>query len=200
MIIHKRELRMKTKIRHVYGKYDLESGSALCEVFCFPNGESHQELFESGWLPTRDGKWYQSRSSRIKIEPISGNRRRKLKKINISTNGDYKQILERCKHLYPAIILDEVAYTVLFPHEIYYFNDSVFAILLWFDNIPFVSTLIGGRLDKNGVTPMVHYFFLEKLREHSYPYMYISEWYDEFAYKAELPGFEWWDGEKWVIK
>lgn len=200
MIIHKREYRMRTKVSHVNGKYDLESGSALCELFCFPDGESSKELFESGWLPTRDGKWYQSRSSRVKIAPISGNRRRKLKKIKVSTDGDYKRILENCKNLYPAIVLDEVEYTVLFPHEIYYFNDSVFAILIWLDNIPFVSTLIGGRLDKSGITPMVHYFFLDKLNGHSYPYIYISEWYEEFGYKSDLSGFEWWDGEKWVMK
>ena len=200
MIIHKREYRMKTKISHVNGKYDLESGATLCELFCFPDGESDKELFESGWLPDRGEKWYQSRSSRVKIAPISGNRKRRLNKIKVSTDGDYKQILENCKHLYPAVVLDEVAYTVLFPHEIYYFDDSVFAILLWFDDIPFVSTLIGGRLDKSGITPMVNYFFLHKLREHSYPYVYISEWYDEFGYKSDLPGFEWWDGEKWVMK
>ena len=191
---------MRTRFNHENGKYDLESGSALCELFCFPDDESYRELFENGWLPTRDEKWYQSRSSRVKIAPISGNRRRRLNKIKVSTDGDYKQILENCKHLYPAVVLDEVAYTVLFPHEIYYFDDSVFAILLWFDDIPFVSTLIGGRLDKSGITPMVNYFFLHKLREHSYPYIYISEWYDEFGYKSDLPGFEWWDGEKWVMK
>ena len=191
---------MRTQISHVNGKYDLETGSPLCEVFCIPDGESNQTLFENGWLPAHDNVWYQSRSARVKVSPISGNQRRKLKKIKVSTDGDYKQILENTRHLYPSVVIDEVEHMVQNPHEIYYFNDVVFSILNWYDNIPFLSVLLGGRLDKTGVTPKVHYYFIDKMVGHNYPYLYISEWYEQFNYKSELPGFEWWDGEKWVTK
>ncbi len=70
---------MKTRISHVNGKYDLETSADLCEVFCVPTGESSRELFESGWLPAGNDEWYQCRSARVKLNPISGNRRRKLK-------------------------------------------------------------------------------------------------------------------------
>lgn len=189
---------MKTRVCHINGKYDLESGSPLCEVFCRPTGESFQYLFENGWLPIRDGEWYQSRSSRVKISPISGNRRRKLKKINVSNTGDYKEILDRVEHLYPKIIRTEVDKALSVPHEIYYFNDNIFSILNWYDDIPYVPVLLGGRLDRSGVTPQVHYFFIDRLfGKSNYPYIYISEWYEQFNYKSELPNFEWWNGDSW---
>jgi len=191
---------MKTQISHVNGKYDLETGSALCEVFCTKDDESYVKMFESGWQPIGDNRWYQSRSSRLKISPISGNRRRKLKKLKISNDGDYKQILENIKHLYPLAIHNEVEKALSVKHEIYYFNDVVFSILNWYDDIPYVPVLLGGRLDKSGVTPLVHYYFLDKLVGCSYPYLYISEWYEQFHYKSELPNFEWWNGENWVKK
>ena len=191
---------MKTQISHVNGKYDLETGSALCEVFCTTDDESYVKMFESGWQPIGDNKWYQSKSSRLKISSISGNRRRKLKKLKISNDGDYKQILENVKHLYPSVISIEVEKALSVKHEIYYFNDVVFSILNWYDDIPYIPVLLGGRLDRSGITPNVHYYFLDKLVGHSYPYLYISEWYEQFHYKAELPNFEWWDGENWVKK
>jgi hypothetical protein len=191
---------MKTRISHVNGKYDLETGSPLCEVFCVREKASYKKMFETGWQPMGDNKWYQSRSARLKISPISGNRRRKLKKINISNSGDYKQILENVKDLYPSVVNVEVEKSLSVKHEIYYFNDVVFSILNWYDDIPYVPVLLGGRLDKSGITPNVHYYFLDKLVGHNYPYLYISEWYEPFQYKSELPGFEWWDGENWVTK
>jgi len=169
-------------------------------VFCVPTEETDQYLFENGWLPTKNGEWYQCRSARVKIDPISGNRRRKLKKVKISNQGDYKQILENVKHLYPSVILDEVDSALSVKHEIYYFNDTVFSIINWYGDIPYVPVLLGGRLDESGVTPKVHYYFIDNLVGNSYPYLYISEWYEQFQYKSELPNFEWWDGEKWVKK
>jgi hypothetical protein len=199
-IINKRGLRMKTRISHVNGKYDLETSADLCEVFCVPTGESSRELFESGWLPAGNDEWYQCRSARVKLNPISGNRRRKLKKIKVSNDGDYIEILENVKHLYPSVVFGEVKNALSKPHEIYYFNDDVFSILNWYDDIPYVPVLLGGRLDKTGVTPIVHYYFIDKLVGNNYPYLYISEWYEQFHYKSKLPGFEWWNGENWVTK
>lgn len=191
---------MRTRFSHVNGKYELQTAADLCEVFCVPTDETYQQLFEMGWLPGENGEWYQCRSARVKLVPISGNRRRKLKKIKVSNDGDYKQILENVKDFYPSVVLNEVKFALSKPHEIYYFNDCVFSILNWYDNIPFLSTLLGGRLDKSGVTPLVHYYFIDKLVGNSYPYLYVSEWYEQFHYKSELPNFEWWDGENWIKK
>jgi len=191
---------MRTRFNHENGKYDLDTAADLCEVFCVPNGETNQYLFENGWLPTKNGEWYQCRSARVKIQPISGNRRRKVKKVKVTNQGNYKEILKNVKHLYPSVIVDEVESALSVKHEIYYFNDIVFSILNWYDDIPYVPVLIGGRLDESGVTPRVHYYFIDKLVGHSYPYLYVSEWYEQFQYKSELPNFEWWDGENWVKK
>ena len=71
---------MKTRISHLNGKYDVESSADLCELFCTPENESQKYLFEKGWLPTSNGEWYQSRSSRIKISPISSRRKYQLRR------------------------------------------------------------------------------------------------------------------------
>lgn len=191
---------MQIRVSHLNGKYDSQTGADLCEVFGTPDGESYKELFERGWLPTKNGEWYQSRSSRVLISPLSGTRRYEVRKLDVKTDGDWKRIFDETKEFYPDY-QEEYLHTCLsFPHEIYYFNNSVFAILNWFDNIPFFSTVIGGRTKKNGVTPLTCYYFINKLLGHSYPYLYISEWYEQFSFKANYPNFEWWDGENWVKK
>ena len=91
---------MKIRISHLNGQYDLSNHSDLCELFCKPENESPEYLFENGWLPTSNGEWYQSRSSRVKIQPISSRRKTQLKKIKISTDGDFLKILNQSKFLY----------------------------------------------------------------------------------------------------
>jgi hypothetical protein len=191
---------MKIRISHLNGKYDNETGADLCEVFGTPDGETYKELFETGWLPTKNGEWYQSRSSRVKIDELSGTRRYEVRKLKVSNEGDWERIFGETKHLYPNFQEDYIRTCLSFNHEIYYFDDSVFAILNWFDDIPFFSTVVGGRMKKNGITPLTCYYFIQKLLDHSYPYLYISEWYDQFKFKANYPNFEWWDGESWIKK
>lgn len=191
---------MQIRVSHLNGKYDSKTGADLCELFGTPDGESYKELFERGWLPTKNGEWYQSRSSRVLISPLSGTRRYEVRKLDVSTDGDWRYIFEETKEFYPHFQEDYIHTCLSFPNEIYYFNDSVFAILNWFDDVPFFSTVIGGRIRKNGVTPLTCYYFINKLLGHSYPYLYISEWYEQFSFKANYPNFEWWDGENWVKK
>ena len=31
-----------------------------------------------------------------------------------------------------------------------------------------------------------------------YEYLYIADYFKDFEYKSKLPGFEYWDGEKWI--
>ena len=158
---------MKIRISHLNGKYDIEQGADLCEVFGTPDCETYKELFETGWLPTKNREWYQSRSSRVKIDKLSGTRRYEVKKLNVSNEGDWQKIFEETKYLYPNFQEDYIRTYLSFNHEIYYFGDSVFAILNWFDDIPFFSTVIGGRIQKNGVTPLTCYYFIQKLLDHS---------------------------------
>ena len=78
---------MQIRVSHLNGKYDSQTGADLCELFGTPDGETYKELFESGWLPTKNGEWYQSRSSRVLISPLSGTRRYEVRKLNVSTDG-----------------------------------------------------------------------------------------------------------------
>ena len=191
---------MKLRISHLHGIYDDHTGADLCELFCVPEHESYKELFESGWLPTTNGEWYQSRSSRVKILPISSRRKYELKKIEVSKIGDYKKIFEESKSLYPIRVIDDINVAISYPHEIYYFNNSVVSIVSVFDNIPFISATFGGRLRKDGITPMTVYYHLNRLIGNTYDYLYIAEWYSQFNYKSNFPNFEWWNGEKWIKK
>lgn len=189
---------MKIRISHLNGRYDTQKGTDLCELFCIPDDETNHYLFENGWLPLMNNEWYQSRSSRLKISSLSSRRRYQLKKVRVSTTGDYKKIFENSKLFYnesSELFLDTV---LSFKHEIYYFNDNIFAVLNWFDDIPYFSFVASGSRKKEGVIPMTCYHFLNMLRGHTYPYLYIGEWYEQFHYKSSYPNFEWWDGEKWL--
>ena len=189
---------MKIRVSHIHGKYDDEQGTDLCELFCIPEGETSTYLFENGWLPTSNNEWYQSRSSRLKIGQLTSRRKYQLRKMSVSTSGNYREIFETSKFLYNQSI-EELLDTVLsFKHEIYYFDNDVFGVLNWFDEIPYFSFVVGGRSGKRGIIPMTCYYFLNKLTNHTYPYLYIGEWYEDFYYKSSYPNFEWWDGEKWL--
>lgn len=190
---------MKIRISHQNGQYDLNTHADLCELFCEPENETPEYLFENGWLPTANREWYQCRSSRIKIQPISARRQYQLAKIRISKSGDYQKIFESSKYLYDPIIEEYLDTVLSFEYEIYYFNSSVFGVLNWFGNIPYFSLVVGGKLRREGITPMTCYFFINELLDHDYPYLYIGEWYEQFHYKSNYPNFEWWDGQLWNV-
>jgi len=180
---------------------DSETNSSfLCEVFSKRTDESIQYMFENGWLPTLNNEWFQSKSSRVKIAPISVRKKNRIKKINITKDGNYREIFEQCKSYYSDNANSYLETVLSFDHEIYYFNSEVFCVLNWFENIPFFSAVFGGKVKRNGITPITCYYFIDKLSEHTYPYLYIGEWYRPFHYKIDYPNFEWWNGEKWIKK
>lgn len=176
------------------------SSSFLCEVFAKRTNETYQYMFEHGWLPTNNNEWFQSKSSRIKISEVSTRKKNRLNRIHISTVGDYKTIFDNSKHHYSESCGDYLKTVLSFDNEIYYFNSEVFCVINWFDNIPFFSAVFGGKIKRNGITPLTCYYFIDKLISHNYPYLYIGEWYNQFNYKYDYPNFEWWNGEKWIKK
>jgi len=193
---------MKIRYSHQNGMFidDEKSVSFLCEVFAKRINENESYMFEHGWLPTANDEWYQTKSSRVKILPISTRKKNRLNKIKISKNGDYKKIFENTKHYYSDSCEFYLQTVLSFEHEIYYFNSEVFCVLNWFGNIPFFSAVFGGKLKRNGITPITCYYFIDKLLNNSYPYLYIGEWYKQFDYKINYPNFEWWNGENWIKK
>lgn len=177
-----------------------DSSHFLCEVFSIRTNETYQYMFEHGWLPTKKNEWFQNKSSRIKISEISNRKKNRLKKISISKNGDYKDIFTKSKSYYSESCQNYLETVLSFKHEIYYFNSEVFCVLNWFDDIPFFSAVFGGKVKRNGITPITCYYFMDKLINHTYPYLYIGEWYHQFNYKSNYPNFEWWNGENWIRK
>ena len=90
---------MKVIFDHKNGIFD-ENGNSLLEVLAIQENESSKTMFENGWLPCLSYKkniWYQTRSSRLKLKPISKRRKKELSKINISYNKDLFRIIEKAK-------------------------------------------------------------------------------------------------------
>lgn len=189
---------MKIRISHLNGRYDYEKGTDLCELFCIPDDESNTYLFENGWLPTSNNEWYQSRSSRLKITPLSSRRLSQLRKIRVTNSGNYMKIFENSKLSYNESAEEFLDTVLSYKHEIYYFDDCVFGVLNWFDDIPYFSMVVADKNNSRGIIPITCYYFLNKLSDHKYPYLYIGEWYEQFHYKSNYPNFEWWDGENWL--
>jgi hypothetical protein len=193
---------MKIRYNHQNGIFLDKKNSShfLCEVFAKRTDETKKYMFENGWLPTSNNEWFQTKSSRIKILPISSRKKNRLGKIHISKNGDYRRIFQESKSYYSDTCESYLETVLSFDNEIYYFNSEVFCVLNWFDNVPFFSAVFGGKVKRNGITPMTCYYFIDKLIEYNYPYLYIGEWYNQFHYKLDYPNFEWWNGEKWIKK
>lgn len=194
---------MKLRVNHRNGIYVEKTDSVLCEVFCTPEGESPKWLFEHGWLPTVRGEWYQAKSSRIVMyrEHFT---KPNLNGIRISTVGDWSKILHESIPHYSYLNLEHIEYMIESADTIVYFEDKAFACLNIYDKIPYVSTVIGTRHNKNlleYVVPVMKDVCFKIEDETPYSLMsdiYIGEWYDKFAFKSTLMGFEWWDGEQWI--
>lgn len=194
---------MKIRIDHKNGIYDEKTDSVLCEVYCIPELESHSELFESGWLPTVRGEWYQSKSSRIPLYQQTYS----MEKIpvRVSTVGNWRDILEDSRKHYPYLNDEHIQYCIGSSSMIVYFDGKAFSCLNLIDGIPYISLVIGTRQNKDilkYVVPTMKNICFDV--ESSVPYtikshyLYLGEWYDHFAFKSSIIGFEWWDGESWV--
>lgn len=194
---------MKIRISHKNGIYDEKTDSTLCEVYCTPELESPTYLMNNGWLPTNNGEWYQSRSSRIPLynQPHSSEKI----PIRVSTVGNWYDILKDSRIHYPHLNDDHIQYCVESSYVTVYFAGKAFACLNLIDGIPYISLVIGTRHNKDilkYVVPTMKNVCFDL--DAAVPYtiksdfIYLGEWYDYFSFKSSMLGFEWWDGEHWV--
>jgi hypothetical protein len=68
---------MKIRYNHQNGIFLDKKNSShfLCEVFAKRTDETKKYMFENGWLPTSNNEWFQNKSSRVKILPISSRKK-----------------------------------------------------------------------------------------------------------------------------
>lgn len=189
---------MKVIFDHTNGIFN-ENGNSLLEVFAIKENESSEYMFNNGWLPFQN-KWYQTRSSRLKLKPISKRRKKELSKINISYSNNVFDIADK------AIYYKKFDYNYLkdylkLTHFKFFFDDCFCGIVNIIDNIPYYTFMLWDESHKDhSYGTLSFYYLIDKLYNEGHEYLYISEYYPLFSYKKNLPGFEWWDGKNWIIE
>ena len=177
---------MKLIFDHSLSIYNVQNPLIYLEAKI--ESESAKSMFESGWIVYyKDNQeyWYQTQSSRLKIQEISSKRKNQLSKIKISGHTENKQIespsdLRLYNHgKFEDFFLDDV-----FWGRITYVEDQV------------LFSVMNEIKSKKSYGTLSFYYLLKKLIN-DYEYLYIADYFDIFNYKNKLQGFEYWNGITW---
>jgi hypothetical protein len=158
----------------------------LIHLEALRENETHQFMFENGWLPYGD-KWYQTKSSRLKLKPISIKRKKQLSKLKITTQTNNLEI---------KILNDLEAYSTSEYFD-FFIDDLFWGRVNFYDNVILYS-VSNGIKHKNSYGSLSIYYLIDLFKD-KYNYLYIADYFEEFEYKSKLPGFEYWDGNNWVL-
>lgn len=184
---------MKIKFNHSGGIFSNEQ--CLMEVEAKREGESVKFMFENGWLPF-DDTWYQCKSSRLKLGQISSRRKRELSKISFTETGDLIELMNRARK-FGCFVEDWVLHFSKEPNYTFFMDDAAAGIVNFFEDQIFYTSLIWDK-DKcdHSYGTLSYYHLIDKFWS-THEYMYISEYYLQFKYKQNLPGFQFWRGVEW---
>lgn len=148
--------------------------------------ETHQFMFENGWIPYYD-VWYQTKSARLKLKPISNKRKKELSKLKITTKTDNLEIKS------PN---DIEAYSSNKYFD-FFIDDMFWGRVNFYDN-QILYSITNRITHKNSYGTLSIYYLIDLFKD-KYEYLYITDYFEEFSYKSKLPGFEYWDGKEWVF-
>ena len=157
----------------------------LIHLEALRENETHQSMFENGWLPY-DDRWYQTKSSRLKLKPISIKRKKQLSKLKITTETNNLEI---------KILNDLEAYSVSEYFD-FFIDDLFWGRVNFYDN-QILYSVSNGIKHTNSYGSLSFYYLIDLFKD-KYEYLYITDYFEEFEYKSKLPGFEYWDGNKWI--
>jgi hypothetical protein len=189
---------------------------AFCEVYCIVENETPDELLEIGWLPTSlfdIPYWYQSQSCRINNSKISLSYKRR----KIISQLKYKIFkYEEIKEEVDSFFYDYFDNKKLDMKDFYKFNSEHFKLDVMkvtkddkvvgytrFQNLVRNNLGMETAYDLNfprlslGVTSILLLSDYTRLQNKNNLYIYES-YNNYFPYKMEIPGIEFWEGEKWV--
>lgn len=173
-----------------------KSGNCLLEVYCTPETEPAKYMFENGWLPWTDNRWYQCQSSRLILSPVSSRRRNELSKIKITQSGDFEGLISRASE-FRCFNEKWLRFYASLPHYTFFMDDAAFGIVNFYEDQIFYTTLVWDKhIDLHSYGTLSYYHIIEKFRD-QYEYLYTSEYYEDFAYKQNIQGFQYWDGKHW---
>lgn len=151
--------------------------------------ESAKFMFENGWVPFYENKkehWYQTKSSRLKITPISKRRKKELSKIKIAEKTENLQIETPLSFKW----YDDGNF------EDFYFDDVFWGRVHFFENQVLYSVM-NKTQDKKSYGTLSYYYLLDKFLG-KFDYLYITDYFDIYKYKKNLLGFQYWNGSDWV--
>jgi hypothetical protein len=173
---------MKLKFNHKVSIFN--DSYPLIYLEAIPENETYQFMFEHGWVPYHD-VWYQTKSARLKLKPISSKRKRQLSKLNITTETNNLQI---------KVINDIEAYSDSKYFD-FFMDDLFWGRVNFYDNQILYSTS-NAITHKNSYGTLSMYYLIDLFKD-KYEYLYIADYFEEFSYKSKLPGFEYWNGNEW---
>ena len=206
---------MKIIFDHLKG-HVLEN-RVFCEAFAIPEDESFDDLIENGWLPNIQPPlyWYQSQSCRINQDKVSLSYKRR----NIISKLEYEvfqfeEVRDEVDKFF-STYFQEKKLDLKDPYDL---NSSFLNLQVMkvtkegqpvsytrFQSLERNNLGMETAYDLNfprlslGVTAILllsSYTAAQRKKN-----LYIYESYDNyFPYKLEIPGVEFWEGEKWVSK
>lgn len=189
----------------------------FCEAFAIPEDESFDDLIENGWLPNIQPPlyWYQSQSCRINQDKVSLSYKRR----NIISKLEYEvfqfeEVRDEADKFFSTYFQEKK----LDLKDSYDLNSSFLNLQVMkvtkegqpvsytrFQSLERNNLGMETAYDLNfprlslGVTAILllsSYTAAQRKKN-----LYIYESYDNyFPYKLEIPGVEFWEGEKWVSK
>lgn len=204
---------MKIIFDHLHGH--VINDRVFCEAFVIPENETYDDLLENGWLPNVQPPiyWYQSKSLRINYDKIkfSYKRRKILSSLSYEI-FDYKSMNDEVDTFFQNYFEDKN----LDMKDFYKLNSEYFKLDVMKVSIDekvvgytrfqtlernllgmetsYVSEYPRLSLGINSIILLSEYS--KKIGKNS---TYIYESYPEyFPYKMEIPGVEYWEGEKWI--
>lgn len=176
---------MKLKFNH---KVSIFSGEyPLIYLEATPEDETSQFMFETGWIPYYD-VWYQTKSARLKLKPISNKRKKELSKLKITTETTNSEIGK----------LDNLEAYKSTKYFDFFIDDVFWGRVNFYDN-EILYSVTNRVTHKNSYGTLSMYYLIDLFKD-DYEYLYITDYFEQFSYKSKLPGFEYWDGNEWKSK
>ncbi len=187
----------------------------FCEAFVIPENETYDDLIELGWLPNVQPPiyWYQSQSCRINNSKISlSYKRRKIISQLEYKIFEYKGIKEEVDSFFYDYFdnkkLDlkkfyDLNSQFLNIHVMKVTKDDKVVGYTRFQNLVRNNLGMETAYDLNfprlslGITSILLLSDYTRLQNKNNLYIYES-YNNYFPYKMEIPGIEFWEGEKWV--
>lgn len=204
---------MKIIFDHSHGH--VENDRVFCEAFVIPESESYDDLIEQGWLPNVQPPiyWYQSKSCRIDFDErlLSSKKKKIISQLKFEI-FKYEEIKDEVD----IFFYDYFKFKNLDMKSFYDLNTQFFDIHVMkvMKDAEVVGYTRFQSLERNnlgmetsyhskfprlslGITSILLLSKYTKLENKNHLYIYES-YTDYFPYKMDIPGVEFWEGEKWI--